>query len=109
MCQKYRIIRIEEADFGCEGRPDGYVPIVKVYLEDENGAEVITDMEDAMMYERQLDEGTEVIIGEDDTLYAADSYIELDIEDDEITETHTADKQSEWLDNYIDAIEEMES
>ena len=68
MSKRYIIKQIIEADFGCAGRPDGYVPMVKVYLEDENGVETIVEMEDAKMYERQLDEGVEVIIGDDGTL-----------------------------------------
>ena len=34
----YKIKRIEEADYGCEERPEGYVPKVTVYLEDVAGA-----------------------------------------------------------------------
>ena len=68
MSKKYIIKQIIETDFGCEGRPDGYVPMVKVYLEDENGVETVVEMEDAKMYERQLDESVEVIIGDDGTL-----------------------------------------
>lgn len=106
MYQKYIIKQIDEADFGCEGRPEGYIPVVKVYLEDEFGMEMIIDMEDAKMYERQLDEGVEVIFGEDGTLYKADSYIDLLLPDESIG--HMADKQSDWLDEYMDAIEKME-
>ena len=68
MSKKYIIKQIIEADFGCEGRPDGYIQMVKVYLDDEIGVETIVEMEDAKMYERQLDEGVEVIIGYDGTL-----------------------------------------
>lgn len=32
----YKIKRIEEADYGCEERPDGYVPKVTVYNEPIN-------------------------------------------------------------------------
>ena len=68
MSKKYIIKQIVEPDFGCEGQPDGYIPMVKVCLGDENGVETIVEMEDAQMYERQLDEGMEVIIGNDGTL-----------------------------------------
>ena len=68
MSKRYIIKQVVEADFGCEGRPDGYVPMVKVYLEYENGMETVVEMEDAKMYERQLDEGVEVIIGDDGTV-----------------------------------------
>lgn len=106
MDKKYIIKQIEEADFGCEGRPEGYVPMVKVYIEDESGIEMTLEMEDAKMYERQLDEGTEVILGEDDTLYKADAYIDMSVSEE--NDTDIIDKQSAWLDEYIDAVEEME-
>lgn len=31
--QIYKIIRIDEEDFGCEGRPEGQEPMVRVVLE----------------------------------------------------------------------------
>ena len=31
--QIYKIIRIDEDDFGCEGRPEGQEPMVRVVLE----------------------------------------------------------------------------
>ncbi len=109
MYDKYMIKRIDEADFGCEGRPDGYVPTVKVFLEGEYGAEVVVEMEDAKMYERELDEGVEVIIGDDATLYQANTYMEfVETDNGDIVQENMTDKQSEWLDGYMDAIEEME-
>ena len=68
----YTITRIEEADFGCEGRPEGYVPMVKVYLKNEQGMERVLEMEDAMMYQRKLDEGARVVIGSDKTLHTTE-------------------------------------
>ena len=47
-----------------------------------------------------------VRFGEDGTLYKADSYIDLLVPDESIG--HMADKQSDWLDEYMDAIEKME-
>ena len=35
----YTITRIDEADFGCEGRPEGYIPMVTVYLEEDGEEE----------------------------------------------------------------------
>ena len=65
----YTITRIDEADFGCEGRPEGYIPMVTVYLEDEYGREEVIEMEDAQMYHRALDEGSRVVIGGDGASY----------------------------------------
>ena len=36
--KRYKIVRIDEADYGCEGRPDGEEAMDSVWLEDENGA-----------------------------------------------------------------------
>ena len=80
----YKIKRIEEADYGCEERPggyvpkgtgylplpEGYVPKVTVYLEDVAGAQKIIKMEDALLYKRNLDEGDEAVLAQDGTLYA---------------------------------------
>ena len=35
--KRYKIVRIDEADYGCEGRPDGEEAMDSVWLEDENG------------------------------------------------------------------------
>ena len=84
---RYRIIRIDEEDYGCEERPDDYVPMVSVLVKtiepDDFGdfPERIIMMEDEIMYRRNLDEG------ENDT---------------------KADLQGEWLEDYLDALEEME-
>ena len=46
--------------------------MVKVYLKDEHGMERVLEMEDAMMYQRKLDEGARVVIGSDKTLHATE-------------------------------------
>ena len=56
---RYKIIRIDEEDYGCEERPDDYVPMVCNEVDD----------------------------GENNT---------------------KADLQGEWLEDYLDALEEME-
>lgn len=55
---RYKIIRIDEPDFGCEGRPDGYEQVDAVLLEDESGHQKTIQMKDAELYERHLDEGS---------------------------------------------------
>ena len=50
--QIYKIIRIDEDDFGCEGRPEGQEPMVRVVLEADTGETMIVMMEDALMYTR---------------------------------------------------------
>lgn len=53
----YKIIRIDEPDFGCEGRPDGQPAMDKVRLVDERGQELIIEVPDALLYQFELDEG----------------------------------------------------
>lgn len=63
----YRIVSIEEPDFGCEGRPEGQPVMDTVLLKNEFGDKVIK-MEDALLYERHLEEGDRVVIDEDGKL-----------------------------------------
>lgn len=58
----YRIIRIEEPDFGCEGRMEGQTVMDTVVLRDESGQEIVKQIEDSLLYERDLNEGDAVMI-----------------------------------------------
>lgn len=103
----YTIMRIDEADFGCEGRPEGYIPMVTVYLEDEYGGAEVIEMEDAQMYHRALDEGSQVVIGGDGTLYSLEAARrQADIIP--VEETADTNQQNQWLEGYMDAVEELE-
>ena len=54
----YHVTRIEEPDFGCEGRPEGQEVKDKVFLkEGTTGEETIVFMEDKLLYDRDIDEG----------------------------------------------------
>ena len=53
--KRYKIVRIDEADYGCEGRPDGEEAMDSVWLEDENGERQIVRASDRMLYDRHLD------------------------------------------------------
>lgn len=57
LMKKYKIARIDEPDFGCEGRPDGQPIMDEVCLIDENGQELIVEAEDGMLYQMDLNEG----------------------------------------------------
>ena len=68
----YYVTRIEEPDFGCEGRPEGQEINDKVFLKQETTKEeMIIYMEDKLLYDRNVDEGTKVIIDEDGRLQKA--------------------------------------
>ena len=105
----YKIIRIDEDDYGCEERPDDYVPMVQVRVrsieENDFGEydEQIVLMEDSVMYERNLDEGDECVLGFDGELYPAG----VEFDDKECVDSSI--KQSEWMDSYLEAVEEMEN
>ena len=54
----YYVTRIEEPDFGCEGRPEGQEIKDKVYLK--------------VLYERDINEGMKVVIDGDGRLQKAE-------------------------------------
>mgnify|MGYP000230837317 FL=1 len=69
----YYVTRIEEPDFGCEGRSEGQEIKDKVFLKQETTKEeMIIYMEDKLLYDRNVDEGTKVIIDEDGRLQKAE-------------------------------------
>ena len=63
---RYKIIEILEPDFGCEERPEGYVQVDDVVVEDDLGSQHILKMEDAKLYELELDVGSYMEIEEVD-------------------------------------------
>lgn len=63
---RYKIIEILEPDFGCEGRPEGYVQVDDVVVENDLGTQHILKMEDAKLYELKLDIGSYMEIEEVD-------------------------------------------
>lgn len=71
----YRILQIYEDDYGCEARPDDYVPMVQVQIQTVNtdsGGEFekkFIRIEDSLLYERDLKEGDFCVTGADGGLY----------------------------------------
>lgn len=101
----YKIIRIDEEDFGCEGRPEGQEPKVRVVLEADTGETMIVMMEDALMYARKLDVGGQAIMGADGMLYAPGAMVSTE---EVIEGSVDFEKQAAWMENYWDAIDELE-
>ncbi|MBQ3692769.1 MAG: hypothetical protein II931_05565 [Clostridia bacterium] len=60
--KKYKIIRIDEPDFGCEGLPDGETLKDDVLVEDEQGERSVIKIGDALLYMLELDEGDYCLI-----------------------------------------------
>ena len=62
----YTVKRIEEdLDFGCEEREEGAPVMAVVTLVDSFGEEVRVKEEDAMLYERDINEGDKVYFDKD--------------------------------------------
>ncbi len=56
----YIVERIEELDFGCEGRPEGMKDMVRVILKGDNGEKESMKVEDDWLYAHEIDEGSRV-------------------------------------------------
>ena len=54
---KYIVKQIIEPDFGCEGRPEGYITVDNVLLRDANGQEINMEIPDSELYEKNINEG----------------------------------------------------
>lgn len=57
---KYIIKQIIEPDYGCEERPDNYVARDKVILRDDDEQEIIKEIPDAELYEKDINVGDRV-------------------------------------------------
>ena len=57
---------IIEEDFGCEGRPEGHVPMCRVLVRDYDGNEMYISVLDKHLYDQNIEVGDQVhFIGED--------------------------------------------
>ena len=57
---------IIEEDFGCEGRPEGHVPMCRVLVRDYDGNEMYVLVPDEHLYKQNINVGDQVhFIGED--------------------------------------------
>ena len=62
----YLVMRIDEPDFGCEGRPDGVEPMAKVTLRKlKSEEEIQLEIPDAELYQKEINEGNEVAFSSD--------------------------------------------
>lgn len=68
----YKVKKIEEdLDFGCEERPEGAPVMAVVTLEDSEQKEMRIRHEDALLYERDINENDRVYLDTDGTLQKA--------------------------------------
>lgn len=68
---KYKVVKIQEADYGCEERPAGYVPKVIIRLCDESGHETEMEVPDADLYAKNIGEGDSVFFDDDNKINKA--------------------------------------
>lgn len=59
--KEYKIIRIIEPDFGCEGLPEDGERCDEVLLRSADGGELTLTVSDAYLYEINADEGSSVL------------------------------------------------
>ena len=86
------VSRIEEADYGCEERMPGEPLMALVTLESDNGRECQFEVAEEWLCNQGIDEGDEWPEDIDGPNEAAEK----------------AMRMSAWMDNYMDALREME-
>lgn len=75
----YIVKRIDEdLDFGCEERVEGVPVMAVVTLMNSSGEELIVKSEDAMLYERNINEGDKVYFDEENNLEKIQERTDLD-------------------------------
>ena len=63
MLETFNVLRIDEPDFGCEGRPDGMEGKDNVLLKSNyTGEEMTVREKDARLYELDINEGDKVFL-----------------------------------------------
>ena len=102
----YTIIKIEAEE--------AEIPMLTFYVkEDAMDEPEKISMEELTSYDRNLKVGDQVVIGADETLFPLDMAENLGMFDEidplsQIPETDPRQWQMEWMDNYMDALEELE-
>ena len=89
----WTVLSIDEDDYGCEERMPGEPVTVLVTLEAEDGRQCRFSVADKWLYNQEIDVG--------------DEWPE-DIDDMGDVEAEKCNKQAEWMDNYYEALNELE-
>jgi len=88
---RWTITRIEEADFGCEERMPGEPLMALVFLESEDYRQLQFEVPEKWLSMQELDEGDE---------WPED----IDVSD---MDEERSSRQIAWMDDYLEAVEEM--
>ena len=73
--EEYRVLRIDEEDYGCEELPEGRQPACEVLLESPSGQKKTCALPDPLLRQRQIAEGDRVFLGPDGTPVKAEPSI----------------------------------
>ena len=66
---RYIVKRNQEADFGCEERPDGYQLQVLLRLRDEVGQEIDMEVADVELLANDINEGDWIYFNKDNKIF----------------------------------------
>ncbi|SEK34148.1 hypothetical protein SAMN02910377_00658 [Pseudobutyrivibrio ruminis] len=66
---KYIVKKIQEADYGCEERPVGYLPQVLLRLRGETGQEIDMEVADSELLAKDINEGDWVFFDKDNEIF----------------------------------------
>ena len=93
----WKVKQIFEADYGCEERMPGEPLKVLVYLENEFGTQYQLEVEDEWLTEKGINEGD-----------IWPELLQCDMLEDKL-EDSSIEKQADWMEEYMNALEDMES
>lgn len=88
----WTVLRIDEADYGCEERLPGEPLMALVTIESDDGRQCRFECADNWLVLQEINEGDEW----PEDIEAIDA------------ESERLDNMSEWMNNYYEAIEELE-
>ena len=99
----YTIIKIEPEE--------SEIPMLTFYVKEDDIEEI--SMTEAIAYDRNLKIGDQVVIGANETLFPLDMAENLGMFDEidplaQIPEADPRQWQIEWMNNYMDALEELD-
>lgn len=69
MILNYFVKKILEPEYGCEGRPEGYVAMDTVFLRNEEGDEIVMRVSDKELYDKNINEGDSVYFDMDEHIH----------------------------------------
>lgn len=102
----YTIIKIEPEE--------AEIPMLTFYLKEDDVEKTEEfSMEELTAYDRNLKIGDQVVIGADETLFSIEMAENLGMFDEidplsQISQTDSRQWQMEWMNNYMDALEELD-